>query len=179
MQIVNRQRYIRDMLPGLVDTKKPLHLLDAGCGTGRLLKHLVTAYPSWILHGVDASGDRCNECREKWPLLDIRCESVEHLSYPDGCMDVVVCSDVLEHLWEKQHGQAATELRRVLMDGGILIVTTPARKASDGLMRSLGHVSHLTAERIQGLCVGMSLIDSHQICKKSPNDPTTVMVFRK
>lgn len=179
MEIINRQRYIRDLLPGLVDTKKSLHLLDAGCGTGRLLKHLGSAYPHWTLHGVDISEDCCKECREKWPLLDIRCESLEHLSYADGCMDAVICSDVLEHLWDRHHVSAVREMKRVLREEGILVITTPAKKASDMLMRHLNHLSYLSLEHIQGICSGMNLIYSGRICKKSLDDPTTVMVFRR
>ena len=46
------------------------------------------------------------------------------LPFPDGSFDFVVCDMVLEHV-EGNPQDAIDEMRRVLRDGGIAVVTTP------------------------------------------------------
>ncbi|MFM7060142.1 MAG: class I SAM-dependent methyltransferase [Actinomycetes bacterium] len=48
-----------------------------------------------------------------------------NLPFPDDAFDVVVCSEVLEHLWADE--RAIAELFRVLRPGGRMAVTVPNR----------------------------------------------------
>jgi SAM-dependent methyltransferase len=45
--------------------------------------------------------------------------------FPDGAFDRIVCSEVLEHIWDDE--RAIAELVRVLRPGGRLAVTVPTR----------------------------------------------------
>jgi len=53
----------------------------------------------------------------------IRCENLEHLTYPDNSFDVFVTQDVLEHVMYPQ--LAFSEITRVLKPGGYHIFTVP------------------------------------------------------
>lgn len=52
--------------------------------------------------------------------------SIEDLPFEPGSFDCILCSEVLEHV--PDDGKAARELRRVLADGGVLIITVPYRR---------------------------------------------------
>jgi SAM-dependent methyltransferase len=49
------------------------------------------------------------------------------LPFPDGAIDQVICSEVLEHVEDDQ--AAITELGRVLRPGGVAYITVPHKKA--------------------------------------------------
>jgi 2-polyprenyl-6-hydroxyphenyl methylase/3-demethylubiquinone-9 3-methyltransferase len=95
--------------------------LDVGCGEGQ------TSGP-WLLHnrcqyvGVDVSENAVNLARASG--LEARhIDGAYNLTFPDGSFDVVVCVEVLEHLFEPE--AATAEMLRVLRPGGKLIATVP------------------------------------------------------
>jgi SAM-dependent methyltransferase len=50
------------------------------------------------------------------------CASVEGLPFKDDTFGTVLCSEVLEHVWDVR--AAIQEMRRVLQPGGYLVITT-------------------------------------------------------
>jgi SAM-dependent methyltransferase len=99
-------------------------LLDAGCGTGGLLRRLREEHPRTRLVGIDVSQDGLGFCRENGLDTLARC-SVNDLGFRTGSFDVVTCQDVLcvEGIDESR---AVGEIHRVLRDGGVLILNLPA-----------------------------------------------------
>lgn len=61
------------------------------------------------------------------PLGDIKdgvhCQDLERQTFPDGCFDVVISQDVMEHVFDLT--AAHREIWRTLMPGGLHIFTTP------------------------------------------------------
>jgi len=72
--------------------------------------------------------------------LDVRCENLESMTFPDSSFDIVITQDVFEHIFNPD--RAAKEIRRVLKPGGIHIFTAPKY---EGLDRSF--------RRARGICV--------------------------
>jgi 2-polyprenyl-3-methyl-5-hydroxy-6-metoxy-1,4-benzoquinol methylase len=110
--------------------REGMRVLDAGCGGGR---HLCEAFrtPGVEVVGVDLNLEDLLKTQgfltlmargEKRPWLIVRAD-VTKLPFSDGSFDVVVCSEVLEHI--RQNRTAVTELLRVLKPGGDLAVTVP------------------------------------------------------
>jgi SAM-dependent methyltransferase len=96
-------------------------LLDAGCGTGRNLAELAPHAAS--AHGVDSAGEAVEFCRRRG--LDGVTEAVlEVLPFEDGAFDVLLATDVIEHLDDDL--AALCELRRVAAPGARLLLTVPA-----------------------------------------------------
>lgn len=103
-----------------------LRILEIGCGAGLLCFEL--ARSAKIVVGLDISHFVLDFANRVKDYLD--CDNVffqqgdaEHLAFDHDTFDVVICSEVLEHLIEPQ--QALTEMRRVLKKDGTLILTTP------------------------------------------------------
>lgn len=115
---------------GEISLRVGFRVLDAGCGSGR---HLCEA---WRRGGVEAVGvdlkweDLCKTKAFLSLMADQRGgrwivarADVTRLPFADGYFDVVICSEVLEHVPDSK--AAIAELLRVLKPSGDLIVTVP------------------------------------------------------
>lgn len=101
-------------------THRPLHILDAGCGTGNLLERLRHL---GRVEGLDISPDAIHWCQQRG-LSHITQGSLVELPYKNDTFDVVIAADVLEHVNHDAQGMA--ELFRVLKPGGFAVMTVPA-----------------------------------------------------
>jgi ubiquinone/menaquinone biosynthesis C-methylase UbiE len=94
--------------------------LDAGCGDGRYLAALEAELPARRA-GTDIS-ERILETARARLEADFRQCNLESLPFEDGAFDLVLCSQVIEHVLNAQ--AAAAELARVLRPGGTLVIST-------------------------------------------------------
>jgi SAM-dependent methyltransferase len=110
-------------------------VLDVGCGTGSNLRMLVELDFEDVT-GLDRSEDAIRWCREK-ELPTVERGDLCALPFPEDHFDLVLATDVLEHIDEPD--AAVAELRRVLRPGGTLIVTVPAFESLWGLQDDVSH----------------------------------------
>ena len=113
-----------------IPMKAGMRVLDAGCGTGR---HISAAFrtPGVEVVGVDLSlGDLTRakglltlQAAESGGAWMVSRADVTGLPFKKNSFDVVVCSEVLEHIAENR--TAVAELLRVLRPDGHLVVTVP------------------------------------------------------
>jgi 2-polyprenyl-3-methyl-5-hydroxy-6-metoxy-1,4-benzoquinol methylase len=100
-------------------------LLDAGCGDGRYFHVIATAPPTERLVGSDISERILATARETAAQVGLSPElvraNVESLPFEDESFDLVLCTQVLEHLLSPAEG--VRELARVLRPGGKLILS--------------------------------------------------------
>ena len=99
-------------------------LLDAGCGTGGLLRYLRGRSRMFRACGVDLSPDAIRYLRSAAPLPVARA-SVERLPFRDGSFDAVASLDVL-YIEGVDDRRALREFFRVLKPGGVLALNLPA-----------------------------------------------------
>jgi SAM-dependent methyltransferase len=97
-------------------------ILDAGCGTGLILKQLGNPAKSV---GVDLAPEAISLCRQRG-LDNVRQADICALPFVDRSFDIVICSSVLYHQWVKDVAGAVREMRRVLRPGGLLLLNVPA-----------------------------------------------------
>lgn len=172
----SRARYIAGILLRLRSPDVPIALLDVGCGTGRLLKAIDNRRATWYLYGIDSDPEKYEYASNHRPYARIKQGSVLDLPYDDFLFDVVVCSDVLEHLSYAEHERACAELRRVVAPGGVLIVSSPVGDQSSGMQKKLGHVSVLCPEYVSAL-IGAVSAETHTIVKKVNQGATFIVVY--
>ena len=101
----------------------PARVLDAGCGTGGLLKALRTANPAWTLTGLDFMPLACELARERTGTEIVQ-GSVAQLPFADGTFDAVVSADVICQVTDG--ALALREFARVVQPGGSVLVNVPA-----------------------------------------------------
>jgi ubiquinone/menaquinone biosynthesis C-methylase UbiE len=95
--------------------------LDAGCGDGRYLAALDAELPARIA-GVDISERILETARTRVPRADLRQANLESLPFGDGEFDLVLSSQVIEHVVDA--AAAVHELARVMRPGGRLVLST-------------------------------------------------------
>jgi SAM-dependent methyltransferase len=103
----------------------PQRILDAGCGTGGLIRRLGPRRPEWQWTGVDVSPLACQLARER-SATDVREASVTGLPFRDGEFAAVVSADVLYHLDDDE--TALREMARVVRPGGVVVINVPAHR---------------------------------------------------
>jgi ubiquinone/menaquinone biosynthesis C-methylase UbiE len=104
-----------------------LPLLDAGCGTGGLLRRLAQVFPGRALTGVDVAEEAVRRARRKVPGAALAVGSIAALPFGDVRFGAVVSCDVLCHRLVDE-AAALAELRRVLAPGGVLVLNLPAHQ---------------------------------------------------
>lgn len=115
----------------LPETLRGARILDAGCGDGYILQELdkVLGARSVRFFGADISHYKCVRARERLgPGVPLATTNLESLPYCSQAFDVIICTEVLEHLLKV--GPGIAELWRVLAPNGILIFSTPSRHAA-------------------------------------------------
>lgn len=174
-----RLREIEQLLP----SGHGLKLLDAGCGQGHFLQRVRER--GWQLFGVEMVESNVAAARNRLPEATIEVGDLTKLPFADGTFDVVVCTEVIEHV--PQYQAALSELKRVLKPGGSLILTFPnepmcmvMRAAFLRPPRVPDHVNSFTPLRMIKL-VGLPLQDSRNLPPgvPSPLNLINVLSFRK
>jgi SAM-dependent methyltransferase len=114
------------MLRALVETPGPTArpLLDAGCGTGGLLRRLAAALPGRARLGLEVMPEAALLARARGQA-PVCVGSVNLMPVADGAMGAVVSADVLCHRMVDPQ-VALAEFRRVLAPGGVLVLNLPA-----------------------------------------------------
>ena len=100
-------------------------LLDAGCGTGGMLKVLREKFPAAALTGIDRSSHAVELTAARGTGANLSIASVEELPFPENSFDFVVSLDVLTAIG-LDDSLAAHEFYRVLRPGGRLILNLAA-----------------------------------------------------
>ena len=108
-------------------------ILDIGCGEGR---HTIEACrrKGTLCVGADFIIDNLIQTRKKLEFhqeindihcqtIDLSCMDVTRLPFKSNSFDIVICSEVLEHI--KDDKKAVSELVRILKPGKILAISVP------------------------------------------------------
>jgi 2-polyprenyl-3-methyl-5-hydroxy-6-metoxy-1,4-benzoquinol methylase len=118
-------------------------ILDIGCATGYFLD--AARERGWDVYGVDLSEYSSGIARSKLGDDRIFTGTVEEAGFEDDFFDVVVMTDVLEHVTDVR--SFTTEVARILKTGGLTAITTPnPRSVSCRLMGT--HWPHYKLEHL-------------------------------
>lgn len=134
----------RHELMKLITTRRTISILEIGCDNGRLLFHLndySTENHSLQFCGIDLAYSPiffATQVKNNFntPNMFFGVGDAEKLNFKSGVFDIVICSDVLEHLITPE--VAILEMLRVLRKDGLAIITVPI--PGDGRVKQIGKI---------------------------------------
>ena len=101
------------------DVKKDERVLDLGCGNGRFCENLKNTNYT----GIDNSEKLIEIARKNYKGVDFRIASALDIPFKENEFDKVFSFAVLHHIPKEYHNIFVKEIKRVLKDDGILILT--------------------------------------------------------
>lgn len=116
--------FLNNFLSTVVKTTKPLiinSVLDVGCGEGFTLDRLQKDKIGKSYEGLEYSKDAIELGKKLYPKLHIRFGDIYELPYAENSFDLVICTEVLEHLENPR--KALRELIRV--SNKYILLTVP------------------------------------------------------
>lgn len=117
------RRQLRMIEPTLDAARRPLRILDIGCGDGAATAALARRARGHTVIGADWSLQALERARLRG-LPVVRATVDGHgLPFAADSLDIVVLSEVIEHLVDTD--AALDEINRVLRPGGSLLLSTP------------------------------------------------------
>lgn len=118
---------------------KGKHILDAGCGSGRMLFQLL--FFGGEVSGIDQSEISINLIRRQLKELDLTCKlyagDITIFSFPKRYYDYVFCIGVLHHMPAEYAKKALRNLAKSLAHNGTLEVMVYNRFSFENLQRRL------------------------------------------
>ena len=107
-------------------------MLDVGCGEGRHIFGIMQQNPKMQCIGLDMDKKSLKKAEEGYAYFKTLSEagvefligSAYSIPLPNNSVDIVICSEVLEHLHE--YNDAINEIYRVLKPGGKFYASVPA-----------------------------------------------------
>lgn len=142
----------------MIEPLKPNKILDAGCGEGFSLNKLKENNIGKKLEGLEYSKTAINLGEKVFPQINIKRGSVYDIPYKRDSFDIVVCTEVLEHLEDTK--KALSEIMRVSRKYAIFSVPNEPFFMLSNLLRGKnlkrfgndeGHLNHWTIYSFQKL----------------------------
>lgn len=100
------------------------HILDFGCGHGRVARYLKAAFPDAVTKVTDLSQDGV-----RWCVDVLGCEETGP-TLPANTFDLIWVGSVFTHLTAAAAAQLLGELKAALRENGVLLITTRGRFAA-------------------------------------------------
>jgi SAM-dependent methyltransferase len=117
---LRQARMLGQVLQGLAG---PAVIVDLGCGDGSALAVAAGHNPGHRFAGIDWSPDALRGAQARGLTVVRGGVAAPGLPVADGVADVVIMSELIEHLVDPDG--AVAEVRRVLRPGGSLLLSTP------------------------------------------------------
>lgn len=153
LKIVFSANFKRDLI-SLIAPLNPQKILDAGCGEGFTLQSLYELKIGKTLEGIDFSKEAIEIGKKQYPHLNIKTGDIYNLPYKDNSFDLVICTEVLEHLENPQN--AINELKRV--SSKYILFTVPNEPwwmlfnfTKWGRQKEIGHINHWSSSSFRKL----------------------------
>lgn len=136
-------------------------ILDYGCGTGGLIDHLLR--DGFRVAGLDFSPQSVEKVSDRFLDRDGFLGAALPHDFAERQFDAVVCSEVVEHLYDPELSATLAQIHDLLKPGGLLFLTTPNEEdlaanevfcpVSEVVFHRWQHVRTWSRESIEGVLV--------------------------
>lgn len=135
---ITRPGFTAEIFAGIMsylDKRKPLKVLDFGCGTGLLCRYLSESLPGAEIEGVDISSQMVEKAKANCPGCNFYAGSIFSLELKQ--YDAIVSKDVFNHI--EDIGRTILRLDALLKAGGVIVITNRERKpgVKEGIISAL------------------------------------------
>ena len=110
---------------GYISQKESPQILDIGCGDGFMTNQLVEGRRGVTGIDVSLSGLRFAKALSSSSINYLQADTLK-LPFGGGTFDVITAFDTIEHI--EKDTSFVCEVRRVLKQGGLVVITTPNRQ---------------------------------------------------
>lgn len=116
-----------NILPGM-------NVLDVGCGRGEMVFYAARQGANAV--GIDYAGEAiglANELKKKKEKsirekMQFHIMDAKNLLFPSSSFDIVILTDVVEHLYDEEINKVFLEIKRVLKRNGTIVIHTAPNK---------------------------------------------------
>ncbi len=166
---VDRIKIFNDIVNGIGAN---LRILDVGCGDGVISEPLMKA--GHFVAAVDLP--TVATAAHKTKVTSIMAGDAETLAFQNGSFDLVIASEVLEHLWAPE--SFISEAYRTLKPHGYLIIETPEGIAG---LNYDSHKNYYTVEKLQQITEPkFAMKRAERLAQTgSAQTPTIIVFFEK
>jgi len=109
-------------------TITPLTIVDVGCGSGNLIECIRSIYRDKSIYGVDLSEQSLESAKERFKKdknIHFKVGTLDQLPFEDGSIDLIICTEVLEHTFPETFVNSFSEINRVLKNDGYYLASVP------------------------------------------------------
>jgi len=161
---------------------KPQKILDVGCGEGFTLSRFKEKNIGKELEGIDYLETAIELGRKNHPDLKLKQGNIYKLPYKDNSFDLVICTEVLEHVERPQ--EALKELVRI--SGKYIMLSVPNEPLFMGANflrgknwsrwgNDIEHINHWTSRRFENFVKKEKV----NVVQKSHPFPWTMILLKK
>lgn len=177
--------FLNNFLATVVKTIRPLNIdsiLDVGCGEGFTLARLQKEKIGKHFEGIEYDDTAIELGKKLYPKLEIKKGDIYKLPYKSNSFDLVVCTEVLEHLDEPK--KAYRELLRVSRKYVLLSVpnepffTIQRITRFQNILKLGAHPEHVQHWSIRGFMKFVKIRGVKVMTKKYPV-PWTMVIVKK
>jgi len=135
-----------DCLKTIIRPGEQLRILDAGCGTGGMMRLLKIYFSTCEIIGIDFSPQATQFSRDRnaGPVI---MASVDKAPFCPGSFDIIVSLDAVLEMRGINNAQALLDFHRMLKDGGRLILNITAFECLRGEHDDAVHVEKRFTKR--------------------------------
>jgi 2-polyprenyl-6-hydroxyphenyl methylase/3-demethylubiquinone-9 3-methyltransferase len=119
-------------LAGYIPREEGARIVDLGCGSGEVIAEMMKLNPGACFTGLDVAETALDLAGKTYPQARFhKITDGGRFPFDDASVDFLFASEVIEHIYDT--GTTFSEISRVLVPGGRLLLTTPYH----GLVKNL------------------------------------------
>lgn len=161
---------------------KNARILDAGCGPGTHIQHLLPR--GYSVEGIDLSNEMLHEATQRFPSATFRRMDLRHLEYESDSFDAVLAAYSLIHVPEAEVWETLQGFHRILKPNGLLMTITqkgqPDHILPDPLLPdSPTFLNLFTTDRLSDSLeqAGFTTMNLHEMPYNDPDNLTDAIIY--